>query len=156
MNNQERNNRTGTSEGWIKLECGTRTSVRQNQMEEIHEGPMFHKWTKKKSMMIMMMEFLHQRLNVRETHYFAFRLSWSSILIRLFRPFVTGWDDLGMKPRDRWAGLLRSPPTAQNTLSWLKLSLSLSRIQHIRASWNGTFIHSFNIFYASKNCWYFY
>jgi hypothetical protein len=39
-------NRKGPTEGWNKLERGKRSSLRQNQMEELHKGPVFHTGTK--------------------------------------------------------------------------------------------------------------
>ena len=44
--NGEKNKIMGTAEGWRKLERSKRTSLGQNQMEELQEGSMFRAETK--------------------------------------------------------------------------------------------------------------
>jgi hypothetical protein len=44
--NLEKNKRMGTAEGRRKLERSKTTCFVQNQMEDLQEGPMFHRGTK--------------------------------------------------------------------------------------------------------------
>jgi hypothetical protein len=45
-NDLTKNKGMGTANGWKKLKRGKRTSLRWNQMEELHESPLFHIRTK--------------------------------------------------------------------------------------------------------------
>jgi hypothetical protein len=73
-----------------------------------------------------------------------FDLLWSPILIRLFQHCVSGCDECG-----RWVNPPHSP-TAQKTVSSLKLCLSLCGVEFFYLLWNVCLFQGLNIFCVPK------